>query len=267
MKMRRDAVDHSPRSVRTLGAAAAALALLAAACSGGGGGNKPTPTAGAVHRGGDLIIARTADSQTMDKTQMFDNESIWIVTNLYEMLYEAAPDGKSLVPWLATGYDLSSDQLTWTFHLRPGVKFHNGAPLTAADVKFSLDDARSKDSAWGFIDAAIDQITAPTASTVVIHTKYPWAPLLADLALFGNGIIPKDYAGQTKEQFYQHPIGTGPFKWDHWTKGQELKLVKTPDYWQKGKPYLDSVTWTNVPDDNTRILQLKGGQAGVDEFP
>jgi peptide/nickel transport system substrate-binding protein len=257
----------STASMKRLGALAA-VALLLAACSGGGGNEKGGPSAaGAVRRGGDLIVARTADSQTMDKTQMFDNESIWIVSNLYEMLYESASDGKTLVPWLATGYDLSSDQLTWTFHLRPGVKFHNGQPLTAADVKFSLDDARSKDSAWAFINAAVDDISTPDDATVVIQTKYPWAPLLADLALFGNGIIPKDYGGQTKEQFYQHPVGTGPFKWDHWTKGQELKLVKNPDYWQKGKPYLDSVTWTNVPDDNTRILQLKGGQAHINEFP
>jgi peptide/nickel transport system substrate-binding protein len=61
-------------------------------------------------------------------------------------------------------------------------------------------------------------------------------------------------------------VGTGPFKWDHWTKGQELKLVRNPNYWQPGKPYLDSVTWTVVGDDNTRILQLKGGQINVDEF-
>ena len=62
-------------------------------------------------------------------------------------------------------------------------------------------------------------------------------------------------------------IGTGPFKWDYWKKGSALKLVRNPYFWQKGKPYLDSVTWTDVPSDNTRELQLKGGQAQVDEFP
>jgi peptide/nickel transport system substrate-binding protein len=102
---------------------------------------------------------------------------------------------------------------------------------------------------------------------VVINLKYPWAPLLADLSLFANGIVPNNYGGQTESQFYQHPVGTGPFKWGYWHKGSALKLVRNPYYWQKGKPYLNSVTWTDVPNDNTRQLQLKGGQAQVDEFP
>ncbi|MGH3400893.1 MAG: ABC transporter substrate-binding protein, partial [Streptosporangiaceae bacterium] len=102
---------------------------------------------------------------------------------------------------------------------------------------------------------------------VVIHLKFPWAPLLADLSIFANGIIPNNYDGQTENQFYQHPIGTGPFKWDYWHKGSALKLVRNTNYWQKGKPYLNSVTWTDVPNDNTRQLQLKGGQAQIDQTP
>ena len=82
-----------------------------------------------------------------------------------------------------------------------------------------------------------------------------------------TAIIPKDYGGETKKEFYTHPVGTGPFMWDHWDKGSELVLKKNPNYWQKGKPYLDSVTWRTVGDDNTRELQLEGGQAQIDEFP
>src|SRR5439155_9829862 len=90
-----------------------ASALLAACSGGGGGGGGGTGGGGggSPRRGGHLLVARTSDSLTMDKTAMFDNESIWIATNLYEMLYEAGPDGKSLLPWLATGHELSSDQL------------------------------------------------------------------------------------------------------------------------------------------------------------
>ena len=101
----------------------------------------------------------------------------------------------------------------------------------------------------------------------MINLKYPWAPLLADLSLFANGIVPNNYGGETETQFYSHPVGTGPFKWDYWHKGQALKLVKNTHYWQQGKPYLNSVTWTDVPSDNTRELQLKGGQAQIDQFP
>src|SRR5690242_6723767 len=108
-------------------------ALLGAACSGnsGSGGGSSPGGSGKPQYGGDVTIARTADSQSMDKTNVFDNESIWIFEQMYEMLYTVTPDGKDVRPWLATSYELSSDQLTWTFHLRTGVKFSNGQPMTA----------------------------------------------------------------------------------------------------------------------------------------
>jgi peptide/nickel transport system substrate-binding protein len=139
--------------------------------------------------------------------------------------------------------------------------------MTSADVKFSIDQASAAAKGWGYINTAIKSVAAPTPSTVVVTLKYPWAPLLADLSLFSNGIVPANYGGKTETQFYNAPVGTGPFKWDYWHKGSALKLVRNPNYWEKGKPYLNSVTWTDVPSDNTRQLQLKGGQAQIDEFP
>jgi peptide/nickel transport system substrate-binding protein len=235
--------------------------------SSGGGTTGGAASGGSIQRGGDVIIARTQESLGMDNTDVFDNESIWIFQQMFESLYTVSEDGKSVKPWLATGYDLSPDQLTYTFHLRKGVKFHTGQEMTSADVKFSIDAARQADNGWAFIDSAIKKVDAPDPYTVVVTTKYKWAPLVADIALFNNAVLPKDYGGMTKKQFYDAPVGTGPFKWDHWTHGQEIKLVKSANYWQKGKPYLDSVTWTTVPTDATRELQLKGGQVQVDEFP
>jgi peptide/nickel transport system substrate-binding protein len=240
-----------------------ALAVLAGCGSSGASGG----ASGAPARGGDLVIARTQDSQSMNNTTVFDNESIWIFEQIFEPLYSVTPDGKGVMPSLATSYQVSPDKKTYTFTLRPGVKFSNGKAMTSADVKFSLDQARAAAKGWGYIDTAIKSVADPTPSTVVINLKYPWAPLLADLSLFANGIVPANYGGETETQFYQAPVGTGPFKWGYWHKGSALKLVRNPYYWQKGKPYLDSVTWTDVPSDNTRQLQLKGGQAQVDEFP
>ena len=250
--------------------AVAAAAAVVSGCGGGSsdsGGSGGSASAGTPQPGGDVVIARTQESLGMENINVFDNESIWIFQQMFESLYTVSADGKSVKPWLATGYDLSDDKLTYTFHLREGVKFHNGQPMTSADVKFSIDKARDPKTGWGFIDVAIKSVEAPDPNTVVITTKYPWAPLVADIALFNNAILPKDYAGMSQKEFYANPIGTGPFKWDHWTHGKEIKLVKNPDYWQKGKPYLDSVTWTTVPTDATRELQLKGGQAQIDEFP
>jgi peptide/nickel transport system substrate-binding protein len=226
-----------------------------------------TASAGTPVRGGDLIIARTQDSQSMNNTTVFDNESIWILEQVFQPLYTVSNDGKGVIPLLATGYTVSKDKKTYTFTLRTGVKFSTGKPMTSADVKFSINQARAAAQGWGYIDTAIKSVSAPSPDTVVISLKYPWSPLLADLSLFANDIVPANYGGQTEAQFYQHPVGTGPFMWDYWHKGTALKLVRNPYYWEPGKPYLNSVTWTNVPSDNTRQLQVQGGQAQIDEFP
>src|SRR5207253_4592716 len=216
-------------------------------------------TASAPKRGGHITIARIEDSQSFDKTNVFQNESIWIAEQINEPLYLAANDGKTLRPWLATSYTKSADGKTYTFKLRPGVKFSNGQAMTAADVKFSIDDARVQKKGWGYLDAAIKSIDAPNPSTVAFHLKFPWAPFLADVALFANGVIPHNFAGQSRTEFYKHPIGTGPFMWDKRVVGRSVTLKRNPFYWQKGKPYLDGVTWTFVTDENTRELQLRGG--------
>src|SRR5439155_20080681 len=94
--------------------------------------------AGPKH-GGSITIARIEDSQSFDKTNVFQNESIWLCEQIMEPLYTVTPDGKSVKPWLATGYKVSNAGKTYTFTLRPGVKFSTGKAMTSADVKFSLD--------------------------------------------------------------------------------------------------------------------------------
>lgn len=222
----------------------------------------------AITKGGTLTFDRGADIVSLDPTQVSDNESIWAVENIFETMYEASPNGKKLVPWLATGYKVSANHLSWTFTLRKGVKFSNGQTMTSADVKFSILRVGAKASnPFAFINTSIKNITTPTPDTVVITTKTPWAPMQADMALFANGVIPNNYAGETAAVFWKHPIGTGPFMVKNWAQGSELSLVKNPYYWQPGKPYLSGVNFVSVPDDNTRQLQLESGQAQVDEFP
>lgn len=244
--------------------AALALASLGAAAAVWA---TPSRDAATPKRGGSITIARIEDSQSFDKTNVFQNESIWIAEQIMEPLYTVTPDGKGVKPWLATSYTVSKDGKTYTFKLRKGVRFSNGKPMTSADVKFSIDDARKQAKGWGYLDTAIKSISAPDPDTVVFHLKFKWAPFLADIALFANGIIPNHWNNEPRAQFYKHPIGTGPFMWDKRVVGQSVTLKRNPYYWQKGKPYLDSVTWTYVSDENTRELQLRGGQIQVDEFP
>jgi peptide/nickel transport system substrate-binding protein len=252
---------HRRRIAVILGVAVAVSAAVSLGLA-ADGGNAVTPK-----RGGQLRIARIEDSQSFDKTNVFQNESLWLIQQINESLYTSTPDGKNVRPWLATGYAVSNGGKRYTFKLRQGVRFSNGQPMTAADVKFSIDDARAQSKGWGFLDAAIKNVQVKNPQSVVINLKYRWAPFLADVALFANGIIPKNFAGQKRAEFYKHPIGTGPFMWDKRVVGQSVTFKRNPFYWQRGKPYLDSVTWTFVTDQNTRELQLRGGQIEVDEFP
>jgi peptide/nickel transport system substrate-binding protein len=246
-----------------MGIGAFSAAPLLAAC----GSSASSSSSGAVKQGGDLVIVRSLDSVDMDKTMVFSNASIWVYEQMYETLVAMTDDGLGVKPWLAESYQMSADNLSCTLKLRPGVKFHNGQPMTSADVKFSIDESSKTSGGWEFINSAIKDVTTPDDLTVVVTTKYPWAPLLADLSCPNNGIIPKNYGGKTAQQFYSAPVATGPFMWDTWQKGNFIKLKKNPSYWQAGKPLLDTVTWKVVPDDNARAIQLQGGQAHINEAP
>jgi peptide/nickel transport system substrate-binding protein len=256
----------TPRFGRLLVGLLGVVLLLAGAACGSSSSGSSDSGGSAVH-GGTLRIAQVRDPESMDPTATYANESILVLKNLYEMLYDSTPSGQGFVPMLATGYTLSSDKLAWTFHLRPGVDFANGKPMTSADVKFSFERADAKQSVWAFIDDAISSITTPDPETVVFHTKVPTADMLAIVSLYGNSVIPDNYGGKTEKQFFAHPIGTGPFEFHSWTRGQSLTATRNTHYWQKGKPYLDKVVWSVVPDNNTRFLQLQGSQIDVDEFP
>ncbi len=262
-------MTYRTNAVKALTAIGALVLMAGCGSSGGSGGSSGSTggsASGPVH-GGNLTFAAVQDAQSMNATTVFDNNSIWIFEQIFQTLYTVTNDGKSVVPQLATSYKVSADKKTYTFTLRHGVKFSTGQPMTSADVKFSLDQNTKASQGWGFINTAIKSVSAPSPDTVAVHLKYPWAPLLADLSIFANGIVPANYGGETENQFYTHPVGTGPFKWDYWHKGSALRLVRNPLYWEQGKPYLNSITWTDVPNDNTRQLQLKGGQAQIDQFP
>lgn len=246
-----------------LGVGAFSAAPLLAAC----GSTAPQSAAGGARKGGDLVIVRANDSVNMDKTTVFSNASIWVYNQMFECLVAMTDDGQGVKPWLAESYEMSDDNLSCTLKLRPGVKFHNGRPMTSADVKFSIDESTKTKGGWEFINSAIKEVTTPDDLTVVVTTKYPWAPLLADLSCPNNGIIPKDYSGKSAKEFYATPIGTGAFMWDTWKKGDFLRLKKHASYWQAGKPALDTVTWKVIPDDNARAIQLQGGQVHINENP
>ncbi len=253
----------------TLGAVVsiAVGALAGCASSANGQGSSGADNAGTPVAGGTLVIARGGDSGTLVPTEAGGNDSIWVLQQIFEPLVKVSKDGKSLEPNLATKWEQSADGLSWDFTLRDDVTFSDGTPVTVKDVVFSLPTATYPELPFGFANEGITEVKAVDEQTVRVTTKTPWAPLLSVMALFSNSIVPENYGGKTPEEFAEAPIGTGPFALGSWEKGQKINLVKNEHYWQDGLPYLDGVTYTVVGEANTRLLQVQGGQAQVDEFP
>lgn len=218
-------------------------------------------------KGGNLVMVRSAPIQTLVPTLPAENGSIWALEEIFDTLLFPTQDGKDVQPGLATEWKQSEDGLEWTFKLRSGVKFSDGTPMTSKDVKFSLDKASNPENPWGFINASITEVKAPDEHTVVVRTKAPFAPLPSVMAIFSNSVVPENYGGKTIEEFGKAPIGTGPFKLAERTIGVGVRMERNTEYWQEGKPYLDSISINEVADGNTRANQLSGGQAHINEFP
>jgi peptide/nickel transport system substrate-binding protein len=197
-----------------------------------------------------------------------DNGSLWDMVQIYDQLVEYQPGSLDVQPGLATSWTISSDGLTYTFKLRDA-KFSNGVPVTAADAKFSVDrfgDPKIDAAFAGFLASNYRSSSAPDPHTLVIKLTHPDAGFLSALAVPVASITPKAVVQREGEDgFGKQPIGTGPFKLAQWVRGQFVKLVRNPYYWRPGRPILDSVTINYVPNDNTRMLQLRSGQADVAE--
>ncbi len=220
-----------------------------------------TPTAALGATGGMFTFSRAVDSDNLDPVTQDGNINIWVFMNIYDQLIRVTDDGLTLQPMLAEKWDISADNLTYTFHLRQGVKFSDGTPLKASDVVYSLKRAKeTANSPWSFTYEPVKDITAPDDATVVVTLNQVWAPFLADISMFNSSIISEAFATKVgADKLVDQTMGTGPYALAEWKKGEYILLKKNPNYWEKGLPLLDQVKITVVPDDNSRILQMQGG--------
>ena len=163
-------------------------------------------------------------------------------------------------PGLADRWEIPNP-LMYVFHLHPGVKFHNGAPLTSRDVKWTFDSLfqgkirSTKTAAYRFVD----RIEAPDDLTVVFHLKEPFATLLWNLSDGAMGVVPYGSLGEIS----LHPIGSGPFRFVSAEPDKEVVVERNPDYW-RDPPRLQQVRFMVVPDATTRALELRKGSADLE---
>ena len=183
-----------------------------------------------------------------------------VYANVFEGLTRIDRNGE-VKPALAESWTVSDDGLTYTFKLHDGVAFHDGTAFDSADVKFSLERAMAEDStnAQKGLFAGIDSVAAPAADTVVITLKQPAGNFLFNLGWGDAVIVAPESAAENKNT----PIGTGPFKFDRWVKGDRIELVNNPDYW--GTPAkLAKATIKIIPDPAAATAAMMAGD--VDAF-
>jgi peptide/nickel transport system substrate-binding protein len=257
------------RGAFTGGLALAAGGLLEA-CGGGGGGNTTTqsaPTNQKLRAGGALRVGATGGGakDTIDAHLPTADPDIMRVWNLYESLAVRTPDFSKLEMLLAESIEPDKRPDSWTIRLKAGLTFHNGKPVTADDVIFSLrrivdpKDPKVGAASIGYIDdkglRKLDNLT------VRVPLKFANAGFPDDIGQYFNSIVPTDYDPK-------HPVGTGPFKYESFTPGQRSVFTKFADYWEKGKPFVDQLTIIDFPDDTARVNALLGGQVeAIDNLP
>ena len=173
-----------------------------------------------------------------------------------------AHDGDNqVVPGLAKSWDYDEETCTYTFHLEEGVKWHDGEPFTADDVKFTIeaimDPENGSENAPNYED--VEEITVVDDHTVSFKLD---APNVAFLDYMTMAVLPKhllEGEDMQTSDFFRNPVGTGPYKLESWEEGQAITLVKNEDYF-KGEPNIDTVVFKIVTDDNAKALQLKSGE-------
>jgi len=246
--------------LRRPGFAAALLAAVMGLSACAGGGPTTTNQAGGAcpNKGGKLTFARTADVSNW-ATQA-NNPTIWAWPLVNLPLVRNNKDASGLDAAAAKSWETSSDYRTFTFHLRDGLKFSNGAPITSADAVDSFQSAMADPGyAGNFPDGTV--FSAPDARTFVIKLKDP-QPAFVENLLSQVGIYPK---GSKFADMYTKPLSSGPFILADWQKGVKAVLKRNPNYWNQPYPCLDEVDLVVVGDSNTQSLQVQAGQVDIAE--
>lgn len=239
----------------------AVLLLLLTACGG------REETAGKEQTDGGQTAGETSDADTLvygsgDYTRI--NPAMDEHGEINILLFNGltAHDGKNeVVPCLAKSWEFDETSDTYTFHLEEGVKWHDGEPFTAADVKFTIeaimDPENGSENAPNYED--VEEITVADDHTISFRLAaqnaafldYMTMAVLPKHLLFGEDMQESDY--------FRNPVGTGPYKLESWDAGQSIVLTKNEDYFQ-GAPHIDKVVFKIVTDDNARALQMEAGE-------
>jgi peptide/nickel transport system substrate-binding protein len=210
-------------------------------------------------RGGTAIVGTNRDILRMDPHLMTAVATYQVMGNIYEGLIAYDSDFNP-VPQLAESWSSSPDGTRWTFNLRKGVRFHNDRPLTAADVKYSIERICNPKTASPRPTAKLPlkEITVVDDYTVELVLNQPYSAMLYRMDFKNCAIVPREEV-EKHGDLNLHPVGTGPFRFVEWIPMTHVVLEKNEEYW--GEPaYLDKVIFKVIPEDFTRTSALKKGE-------
>jgi peptide/nickel transport system substrate-binding protein len=218
------------------------------------------PVSSAVPATGDSLVEGTiGEASTLIPLLATDSSSHAVAGQIYNGLVKYDKN-LNIVGDLAETFDISGDGLTITFHLRNGVKWHDGAPLTSRDVLYTYQVTIDPKTPTAYAEdfKQVKSITAPDSRTIRVTYDSPFAPALAS---WGVNILPahllegKDI---TKSPLSRNPVGTGPYRFKEWVSGQKIVLEANKDYFE-GRPYIDRYIYRIIPDSSTMYMELKAG--------
>jgi peptide/nickel transport system substrate-binding protein len=221
--------------------------------------------AGTASKGGTLNFARNQEALTLNPVAAGENGSIWMIPQIFDQLLEVRHGFTDPQPGLAKSWHASKNGLEWTFNLR-SARFSDGSPVTAEDVKYSIDRVSNPKIAPNFaaLGSSIKSVTVVNERTVLITLKHVDGGFLDSMATFAPSILPEKVVTAIGDKaFGEKPIGSGPFMLKRWRRGVALELVRNPYYWRSGSPLVDGVVFQTVADDNTRLLKLQSGESHV----
>ena len=233
----------------------------------------------APKQGGEIVITYKDDVATLDPAIGYDWQNWSMIKSLFDGLMDYEPGTTELREDLAESYEISPDGLTYTFKLRPGVKFHNGREMTAEDVKYSIErvvNPATQSPGAGFFASikgheamtggsadTLEGVTVVDPATISFELTRPDATFLHVMALNFAHVVPKEAVEEHGDDFGKNPVGTGAYRMTDWTLGQRVVFERNADYWREGVPNLDKITFEVGQEPNVALLRLQRGEVDV----
>ncbi len=246
-----------------IGAVVSLIVALFVVVGCGGGGGAPESSAPP----GTLEVALEAEPPELDPNLSSAYVDRQVMASLYDKLVDLDENGK-IVPMLAKSYDISDDDLTYTFELQRGVEFHDGTPFNAEAVKFNLERYQKEDSVRSTEIEPVESVEAVDEYTVRVTLSEPYTPFLAVLTDRAGIMASPKAIKESGGRISKNPVGTGPFEFVERVRGDHITVKKNPDYWREGLPKLDKIVYNGIDDENVQYQSLQSGELDlIDSIP